>query len=45
MNTLKCKINEYAEIFEGKELKDILTWTGSSYRPLKYKEIKSEYLE
>lgn len=44
MNTLKCKINEYAEIYEGKELKDILTWTGSSYRPLKYKEIKSEYL-
>ena len=44
MNTLKCKTNEYAEIFEGKELKDILTWTGSSYRPLKYKEIKSEYL-
>lgn len=44
MNTLKCRINEYAEIFEGKELKDILTWTGSSYRPLKYKEIKSEYL-
>lgn len=44
MNTLKCKVNEYAEIYEGKELKDILTWTGSSYRPLKYKEIKSEYL-
>ena len=44
MNTLKCKTNEYAEIFEGKELKDILTWTGTSYRPLKYKEIKSDYL-
>lgn len=44
MNILKCKINEYAEIFEGKELKDILAWTGTSYRPLKYKEIKSDYL-
>ena len=44
MNTLKCKINEYAEIYEDKELKDILTWTGTEYRPLKYKEIKSDYL-
>jgi len=44
MNILKCKINEYAEIYEGTALKDILSWTGSEYRPLKYKEIKSEFL-
>ena len=44
MNTLKCKINEYAEIYEGKELKDVLNWTGKEYRPLKYKEIKNDFL-
>ena len=44
VNSLKCKINEYAEIYEGKELKDILNWTGSEYRPLKYNDIKSNFL-
>ena len=44
INSLKCKINEYAEIYEDKTLKDILTWTGQEYRPLKYREIKSEFL-
>ena len=44
MNILKCKTNEYAEIYEGTELKDILFWDGIEYRPLKYKEIKSNYL-
>ena len=44
MNVLKCTTNEYAEIYENSELKDILTWTGSEYRPLKYKEIKSDFL-
>ena len=38
MNILKCKINEFVEIYEGKELKDILFWTGEEYRKLKYKE-------
>ena len=44
INTLKCKINEYAEIYENSTLKDILFWDGFEYRPLKYKEIKSDYL-
>ena len=44
MNILKCKTNEYVEIFEEKQLKDVLNWTGEEYRPLKYKEIKSDFL-
>lgn len=44
MNILKCKTNEYAEIYEGQELKDVLFWDGSMYRPLKYKEIKNEFM-
>ncbi len=44
VNTLKCKTNEFAEIFEGSVLKDILFWNGQEYRPLKYKDIKSDYL-
>lgn len=44
MNILKCKTNEYAEIYEGKDLKDILFWDGTEYRPLKYKEIRNEFL-
>ena len=38
INILGCKINEFARIYEGNELKDILFWTGNEYRPLKYKE-------
>lgn len=44
MNTLKCKTNEFAEVFIGQELKDVLFWNGSTYRPLKYKEIRSDFL-
>ena len=44
MNILKCKTNEFAEIYEGQDLKDVLTWTGSTYRPLKYKELKIDFL-
>lgn len=44
INTLKCKVNEYAEIFENSTLKDVLTWTGTEFRPLKYKEIKNDFL-
>ncbi len=44
MNILKCKTNEFAEIYEGSELKDVLFWDGSMYRPLKYKEIKNEFM-
>ena len=38
INTLKCKVNEFAEIYEGSTLKDILVWTGHEYRKIKYKE-------
>ena len=38
MNVLNCKINEYAEIYEGQELKDVLCWDGEQYRKLNYKE-------
>ena len=38
INILKCKTNEFAEIYEGSQLKDILFWNGSEYRKLKYKD-------
>ena len=38
INTLGCKINEFAEIFEEGVLKDVLMWDGHEYRKLKYKE-------
>lgn len=44
MNILKCQTNEFAEIYVGSELKDVLFWDGKEYRPLKYKEIRSEFL-
>lgn len=43
-NTLNCKINEYAKIYDGKELKDVLVWTGNEYRNLNYHEIKNKFL-
>ena len=45
MNTLKCKTNEFAEIYEGSQLKDVLFWNGEQYCPLKYKDIRNPYLE
>lgn len=38
INTLKCKTNEFVEIYEDTILKDILFWNGTEYRNLKYKE-------
>lgn len=38
MNILNCKTNEFAEIYVGTDLKDILFWDGNEYRNLKYKE-------
>ena len=45
INILKCKTNEFAEIYEGKELKDVLFWTGTEYRRLKYKNMFNPYIE
>ena len=43
VNILKCRTNEFAEIFVGDELKDILFWDGEQYEPLNYKDIKNIY--
>jgi hypothetical protein len=44
INILKCRTNEYAEIYEGSTLKDVMFWDGHEYRPLKYKELRNEFL-
>ncbi len=41
INVLKAKTNEFCKIYEGADLKDVLFWSGSEYRPLKYKEFSS----
>ena len=38
INILKCKINEFAKIYEDTQLKDVLFWDGNEYRKLKYKD-------
>lgn len=43
-NILGCTTNEYAEIYEGSILKDVLFWNGEEYRTLKYKELKNDFL-
>ena len=43
-NLLKAKRNEYCELFEGSELKDILRWNGERYVPLKYNNINNKFL-
>lgn len=45
MNVLNCKINEFAEIYQGTDLKDILFWNGEEYTKLKYKDIKNPYID
>lgn len=41
MNVLKCHINQFAEIYENDQLKDILFWNGQNYRKLNYKQFTS----
>ena len=41
LNVLKAQTNEFCEIFEGNQIKDVLLWDGTRYRPLNYKEFKS----
>lgn len=38
LNILNAKTNEFCEIYEGADLKDILFWNGERYRALNYKE-------
>jgi len=44
MNILNCKINEYAQIYQEQELKDIVRWDGNEYKPIKYKDIRNHFL-
>lgn len=43
-NTLNATINEYCELFEGSELKDIMRWDGQRYNPLKYTNLNNKFL-
>ena len=43
-NTLNATVNEYCELFEGSELKDIVRWDGQRYSPLKYSNISNKFL-
>lgn len=43
-NILNANINEYCEIFEGNELKDILRWDGERYTTLKWSNFKNTFL-
>lgn len=44
-NVLGAKINEYCEIYEGNELKDVLRWDGEKYCNLKYREMKNPFTQ
>lgn len=43
-NILKANVNEYCEIYENGELKDILRWTGEKYTTLKWGNFKNNFL-
>lgn len=43
-NILNANINEYCEIFEDNELKDVLRWTGEKYTTLKWNNFKNTFL-
>ena len=43
-NILKANLNEYCEIYENEELKDILRWTGEKYTTLKWANFKNNFL-
>ena len=44
INVLNANVNEYCEIFENDELKDVLRWTGEKYTSLKYSNFKNNFL-
>lgn len=43
-NILNANINEYCEIYENNELKDVLRWTGEKYTTLKWSNFKNNFL-
>lgn len=44
INVLELKTNEFAEIYEGDDLKDILFWDGTKHTNLKYQNFKNKFL-
>jgi len=40
-NVLNAQTNEFCELYEGDELKDVQFWNGEHYRQLKYREFKN----
>lgn len=44
INVLDARINEFCEIFEGDQLKDVLFWNGERYTNLKYSDFKNKFL-
>ena len=45
LNVLKARTNEFCEVFEGNQIKDVLWWDGLRYKPLKYQEFKNTFGE
>lgn len=45
INSLKCKTNEFAEIFSNNELKDVKFWNGEQYTGLKYTNFRNMFNE
>lgn len=45
LNVLKAHTNEFCEIFEGNQIKDVLWWDGLRYKPLKYQDFKNAFGE
>lgn len=45
LNILKAHTNEFCEIFEGNQIKDVLWWDGLRYKPLKYQDFKNAFGE
>ena len=41
INILNAATNQFCELFENNELRDILFWNGTKYRTLKYKDFTS----
>lgn len=44
-NIFNCKTNEFVEIYEEDNLKDVLFWDGTKYRNLKYQNFVSPFGE
>lgn len=45
VNILNANKNEFCEIYEGSDLKDVVMWDGTKYCPLKYQNFKNMFGE